>query len=127
MLNCSGVRMASHSSSDFCTGPGGDDDDDIAATLGGLRPAAPRDTGTAVWPRHDRGEHERGANGGRAAEGEGARRREENGRAARGAKAAVGREHELDAILSLSRRWTPMFLWALEHCAAQVRRVAFVA
>ena len=112
MLNCSGVRMASHSSSDFCTGPGGGVDDDIAATLGGLRPAALRDADAAAWPRHGRAAHERGADRGRgrAAEGEGARR-EEIGRAACGAKAAAGagREHECDAILSLSRRWTPMF------------------
>jgi len=108
MLNCSGVRMACHSSSDFCTDPGGGvDDDDIAATLGGLRPAALRDADAAAWPRHGRAAHERGADRGRAAEDEGARR-EESGRAACGAK-VVARGHEWDAILSLSRRWTPMF------------------
>jgi hypothetical protein len=125
MLNCSGVRMACHSSSDFCTGPGGGVDDDIAATLGGLRPAAPRDADAAAWPRHGRAAHARGADRGRAAEGEGARRREESGRAARGAKAAAGagREHECDAILSLSRRWTPMFSFgsSARHTSATCR------
>ena len=126
MLNCSGVRMACHSSSDFCTGPGGGVDDDIAATLGGLRPAAPRDADAAAWawPRHGRAAHERGADGGRAVEGEGARRREESGRAARGAKAAAGgREQECDAILSLSRRWTPMFSFgsSARHTSATCR------
>lgn len=130
MLNCSGVRMACHSSSDFCTGPGGGVgvDDDIAATLGGLRPAAPRDADAAAWPRQGRAAHERGADRGRAAEAEAARRREESGRATpRGAKAAAGREHECDdAILSLSRCWTPMFLLAAVR-GTQVRRVALVA
>lgn len=111
--------MACHSSSDFCTDPGGGVDDDIAATLGSLRPAPPRDAGAAAWPRHGRAAHERGADRGRAAEGEGAMRREESGRAARGAKAATaGQEHEWhgDAILSLSRRWTPMLLLAAVKC-----------
>jgi hypothetical protein len=114
MLNCSGVRMASHSSSDFCTDPGGGVDDDIAATLGGLRPAAPCNADAAAWPLHGRAAHERGADRGRAAEGEGARR-EESGSAACGAKAAQ-REHERDAILSLSRRWTHIVVLAAVKC-----------
>jgi hypothetical protein len=97
MLNCSGVRMACHSSSDFLTGTGGGVDDDIAATPGNRRPAA--------WPRHGCAAHERGADRGRAAAGEGARRKEESGKADRGATAAG---HGCDAILSLSRRCTPM-------------------
>jgi len=60
MLNCSGVRIACHSSSDFCTGPGGGVDDDIADTLGNLRPAAPRDRDTAASPLHGRAALERG-------------------------------------------------------------------
>ena len=104
MLNCSGMRMACHSSSDLCTGPGGGVDDDSADTQGNLRPAAPRDGDAAARPRHGRAAHEKGA-----AAGEGARRREESGREARGATAA-GRGHGCDAILSLSRRWTPMLL-----------------
>ena len=86
MLNCSGMRMACHSSSDLCTGPGGGVDDDSADTQGNLRPAAPRDGDAAA--RHERG----------AAAGEGARRREERG------ATAAGRGHECGAILSLSRR-----------------------
>ena len=109
MLNCSGVRMACHSSSDFCTGPGGGVDDDIADTPGNLRPAA-------------RPLHGRGAGRGRAAAGEGARRREESGREARGAT-AEGRGHECDAILSPSRRWTPMLSrWLLSGlCGVDMR------
>ena len=59
-MNCSGVRIACHSSSDFCTGPGGGVDDDIADTLGNLRPAAPRDRDTAASPLHGRAALERG-------------------------------------------------------------------
>ena len=97
MLNCSGVRMACHSSSDLCTGPGGGVDDDIADTPGNLRPAA-------------RPLHGRGAGRGRAAAGEGARRREDSGR-------------ECDAILSPSRRWTPMLsCWLLSGlCGVEMR------
>ena len=80
MLNCSGVRMACHSSSDLCTGPGGGVDDDIADTPGNLRPAA-------------RPLHGRGAGRGRAAAGEGARRREDSGREARGGAGARVRCH----------------------------------
>jgi len=98
MLNCSGMRMACHSSSDLCTGPGGGVDDDSADTQGNLRPAAPRDGDAAARPLQGRAAHERC---------EGARRRKDSGRAARGATAA-GRGHGCDAILSLSRRWTPM-------------------
>ena len=58
----------------------------------------------------------------RAAAGEGARRREDSGREARGATAAV-RGHECDAILSPSRRWTPMLsCWLLSGlCGVDMR------
>jgi len=84
MLNCSGVRIACHSSSDFCTGPGGGVDDDIADTLGNLRPAAPRDRDTAASPLHGRAALERGtrrsARGVAEAEAEEARGGEERRR-----------------------------------------------
>jgi len=116
MLNCSGMRMACHSSSDLCTGPGGGVDDDIADTPGNLRPAGPRDGDAAARPRHGRAAHEKGA-----AAGEGARRREESGREARGAT-AEGRGHECDAILRLSSRWTRMVSRSLSRglCGAEM-------
>lgn len=52
MRNCSGERMASHSSSDFCTDPGGGDgaDEDIATTpCSRRRPAVPRHRLAAHW------------------------------------------------------------------------------
>lgn len=63
MRNCSGERMASHSSSDFCTDPGGGDgaDEDIATTpCSRRRPAVPRHRLAAhwLWLQCDRG-HER--------------------------------------------------------------------
>ena len=83
MLNCSGVRIACHSSSDFCTGPGGGVDDDIADTLGNLRPAAPRDRDTAASPLHGCAALERGtrrsARGVAEAEAEEAQRRRRRG------------------------------------------------
>jgi hypothetical protein len=117
MRNCSGVRMASHSSSDFCTGPGVGADDDIATTTPGNR----RPT---VLPRHRPAagptagqyarEHEKEAGrGDDAAAEDGVWRRDESaerGRVAGGAAVWGWR----DAILSFSRCWTPMsFLFPL--------------
>jgi hypothetical protein len=109
--------MASHCSSDFCTGPGGVDDD-IAATPGNRRPAATR--GRAGWgaarPTHDRAAKEREAGRGSAAAAAGvrARRKEESGCGA-GTSATAGREHVRDAILSFSKRGTPISLGSVRR------------
>lgn len=114
MRNCSGVRMASHSSSDFCTGPGGGGaDDDIATKPGNRRPTVLQHrpaAGLSAELQYGR-EHERetgrgGAGLGAAVE-EGVRREEsaERGRVVGGAAG-----WEWDAILSFSRCWTPIFL-----------------
>jgi hypothetical protein len=122
MRNCSGVRMASHSSSDFCTGPGVGADDDIATTAPGNRrpsvllehrPAAGLTAGQYAR------EHEREAGrGADAAAGEGARRRDESAESGRVAGGAAGWAWR-DAILSFSRCWTPIFFSLFQADVAQ--------